>query len=137
MTVLAYSRPFWPLFLHVLGAMTLFGAVLAGLIAGIAKLPRATLASLGAALPAWVVTIVGAYWIEHDEGLGSSNASWLTLGRNILGPGVLVLLLAILCSWWWARSGAARAGRIVAALSGVYLLLLTVALLAMSGKWGS
>ena len=27
--LLAYSRPFWPLFLHVLGAMMLFGAILA------------------------------------------------------------------------------------------------------------
>ena len=26
--MIAFSRPFWPLFLHVLGAMTLFGAVL-------------------------------------------------------------------------------------------------------------
>ena len=30
--LLGYSRPFWPLFLHVLGAMTLFGAILAAVI---------------------------------------------------------------------------------------------------------
>ena len=30
--MLAYSRPFWPLFLHVLGAMVLVGAMLAVLL---------------------------------------------------------------------------------------------------------
>ena len=34
-------------------------------------------------------------------------------------------------------SGKPVAGRIAAGLSGVYLVLLSVALLAMSGKWGS
>ena len=33
-------------------------------------------------------------------------------------------------------SGKAVAGRIVAGLAGLYLVLLTLAMLAMSGKWG-
>jgi uncharacterized membrane protein len=125
------------LFLHIFGAMTLYGALVAALITALAGLRSAATRALLVAVPAWAVTLGCAYWIQHDDGLSGSNATWLQLGRNILGPGVLVLLLAILCSWWWARSGAPRAGRIVAALSGVYLVLLTVALLAMSGKWGS
>lgn len=125
------------LFLHILGAMTLYGALIAALIAALAGLRGPATRALVVALPAWAVTLGCAYWVQHDDGLAGSNAAWLTIGRNVLGPGVLVLLLAILSSWWWARSGAARAGRIVAALSGVYLVLLTVALLAMSGKWGS
>ena len=137
MTLLAYSRSFWPLFLHVLGAMTLYGAVIAALVTALAGLRGAATRALLVAVPAWAVTLGCAYWIEHDEGLGSSKATWLGIGHAVLEPGVIVLLLAILCSWWWARSGSAHAGRIVAALSGVYLLLLTVALLAMSGKWGS
>ena len=40
MTVLASSRPFWPLFLHVLGAMTLFGAMLAAVITSLAAWGR-------------------------------------------------------------------------------------------------
>jgi hypothetical protein len=135
--LLAYSRAFWPLFLHVLGAMTLFGAVLAALIVALAGLPRATFASLAAALPAWVVTLACAYWIEHDEGLGGASATWLGVGHAVLEPGVIVLFAATATAFWWQRSGRAVAGRIAAGLSGVYLLLLAVAWLAMSGKWGA
>ncbi len=136
MTLLATSRPFWPLFLHVLGAMVLFGAVLTAAITGVAKLPRATLASLGAAIPAWVVTLVGAFWIEHDEGLDKSNATWLGIGHLVLELGLLVLLGALGTAYWWSRSDKPLAGRISTSLAGVYLVLLSVALLAMSGKWG-
>jgi hypothetical protein len=135
-TLLAYSRPFWPLFLHVLGAMLLFGAVLAGGIAGVAKLPRATLAALGTAVPAWAVTIVGAFWIESDEGLDHSNATWLGIGHGVLEPGLLVLLGALGAAYWWVRSEKPLAGRIATSLAGLYLVLLSIALLAMSGKWG-
>jgi hypothetical protein len=136
-TLLAYSRPFWPLFLHVLGTMVLFGAVLAALILAIAGLARPAFVSLLIAIPAWVVALGAGHWLEHDEGLGSSNATWLKLGHNVLEPGVLVLLIAIGTAWWWRSSGKAIAGRITAGLSGIYLLLLTVAMLAMSGKWGA
>ena len=34
MTLIAYSRPFWPLFLHVFGAIALFGAVGAAALLG-------------------------------------------------------------------------------------------------------
>jgi len=134
--LLAYSRAFWPLFLHVLGAMTLFGAVLAAIVAGLAKLPRATYAALTTAIPAWAVTLACAYWIEHDEGLGSSNATWLGIGHVVLEPGVLVLLAALGTAYWWSRSAKPVAGRISTVLASAYLALLSVALLAMSGKWG-
>jgi len=134
-TVLALGRPFWPLFLHVLGAMTLFGAVLAAVIVAVAGNARATVSSLVTALPAWAVTLGCALWIESDEGLSSSNATWLGIGHAVLEPGLLVLLAAVGCSYWWKRSGKRAARRGTAALSVVYLALLTVALLAMSGKW--
>jgi uncharacterized membrane protein len=134
-TLLAYSRPFWPLFLHVLGAMTLWGATLAAVVVALARLPRATLASLGVSVPAWALTLGGAYWIEHDEGLGSSNATWLGIGHGVLEPGLVVLLAAIGCAYWWTRRRTALAARVTASLASLYLVLLTVALLAMSGKW--
>ncbi len=132
MTLLAYSRSFWPLFLHVLGAMTLYGAVIAALVTALAGLRGAATRALLVAVPAWAVTLGCAYWIEHDEGLGSSKATWLGIGHAVLEPGVIVLLLALAAAWRWPQRG-----RIAAALCGVYLVLLTVALLAMSGKWGS
>ncbi len=123
------------LFLHLLGTMTLFGAVLTGLVTALAGLPAPTARALLVSVPAWVVALVGGHLVENDEHLGGSSVTWLQLGRNILEPGVLVLLLAIFASWWWSRSGSARAGRVVAGLSAVYLILLAVAWLAMSGKW--
>jgi hypothetical protein len=136
-TVVAFSRPFWPLFLHVLGAMTLFGAVLAAVIVAVAGRARATLQSLAVAVPAWAVTIACAYWIASDEGLSNSNATWIGVGHVVLEPGLIVLLAAIGSAYWWTRSGKALAGRFAAVLSAVYLALLTVAMLAMSGKWGT
>ena len=135
--LLAYSRAFWPLFLHVLGAMTLFGVVFAAFVLALAGLPRATFNTLLGALPAWAVTLACAYWIESDEGLGSANVTWLNIGHGVLEPGVIVLLAALAATWWWRRSGKALAARLSAGLSGVYLLLLALAWLAMSGKWGS
>lgn len=125
------------LYVHLLGTMTLFGAALTALATSLAGLAGPTARALLVAVPAWVVALAGGYWLEHDLGLGNSNVTWLQLGHNVLEPGVLVLLLAILASWWWVRSGNARAGRITAGLTGVYILLLVVAWLAMSGKWGS
>jgi hypothetical protein len=134
--LLAYSRPFWPLFLHVLATMTLFGAVLAAAVVALAGLPRATVSSLVAAIPAWAIALGCAYWIEHDEGLTNASPAWLGIGHAILEPGVIVLLAALAAAYWWRRSGKPLAGRIAAGLSVVYLLLLAVAFLAMSGKWG-
>jgi hypothetical protein len=39
-------------------------------------------------------------------------------------------------AYWWRRTSRPVAGRIVAGVSSVYLVLLAIAWLAMSGKWG-
>ena len=123
------------LYVHLLGTMTLFGAALTALVTSLAGLPGPTARALLVAVPAWVLALVGGHWLQHDLHLGDSNATWLQLGRNILEPGVLVLLLAIFASWWWVRSANPRAGRVTAGLSGIYIALLAVAWLAMTGKW--
>ena len=124
------------LFLHILAAMTLWGAVLTAAVCAFAGQVRATFVSLVTALPAWALTLGFAYWIESKEGLGHSKEAWLGIGHMVLEPGLVVLLAAFGASFWWRRSGTANAGRIAGGLAGVYLLLLTVAMLAMSGKWG-
>jgi hypothetical protein len=143
--VIAYSRPFLPLFLHVLGAMTLVGAVLAVLIlvvAGrrlpdVASLRRAAFWTLlVVALPAWVVMRVGAQWIYSKEGWsGNDDPSWLGIGFIVADAGLLVLLVATGVAFWWKRAGKALAGILVGGLSAIYLVFLAVAWLAMSGKW--
>jgi hypothetical protein len=143
--LLAYSRPFWPLFLHVLGAMVLFGCVLtATIVAAVAWrkpeltfLRRAAFLSLVVGIPAYVVFRVGAQWIYSKEGWsGHNDPTWIGIGFGVSDVGLLILLVTIGCAYWWQRSGKGIAGRIVTVLSSLYLVLLAVAWLAMSGKWG-
>lgn len=146
MTLLAFGRPFWPLFLHVLGAMSLVGAVLAAAIVSWAGWPRpetaalrrtafASLAVVG--VPAYTLMRACAQWIYADEGwTGHGDPTWLGIGFGVADAGLLLLLVLLGVAFWWQRSGVALAARLVAGLSSLYLLLLAVAWLAMSGKWG-
>jgi hypothetical protein len=143
--LLAFSRPFWPLFLHILGAMTLFGSIIAAFVLSLvaAKRPdapflrRATFTALLTGIPFYVLLRVFAQVIYSDEFPdGADDPTWVGIGFMASDIGLLLLLAAIGCAYWWKRSSKAVAGRIVTGLSAVYLVLLTVAMLAMSGKWG-
>jgi hypothetical protein len=144
--VIAFSRPFWPLFLHVLGAMTLVGAVLTAVIVSyvawrrteLAILRRAAFWSLVAVgVPSYVVMRVAAQWIYSKEGYsGHNDPTWLGIGFGAADFGLLLLLVTAGLAFWWQRGGKPVAGRLVAGLSTVYLVILAVAWTAMSGKWG-
>lgn len=144
--MIAFSRPFWPLFLHVFGAMALFGAILAAGITsavswrqpGLVVLRRATFRALLVAVPAYIVFRVAAQWIysKEQDAYGGSDPGWIGIGFIVSDAGLLLLLVTIGCAFWWQRSGKPLAGRIVAGLSALYLVMLAVAWLAMSGKWG-
>jgi hypothetical protein len=137
----------FPLFLHVLGAMVLFGAALTTVIVSLAgwRRPEASTlrragfwAPLALGVPAYVAMRGGAQWIYSKEGFsGDDDPTWIGIGFIIADAGLLVLLLTIGFAFWWRRSGKAAPARIVAGLSSLYLVVLTVAMLAMSGKWGS
>ena len=141
--MIAFSRPFWPLFLHVLGAMTLFGAILTATILAFVAwkrpeltfLRRATFRALLAGIPAYIVLRVFAQVILDREDYAEDPA-WVGIGFLATDVGLLLFLVTLGCCFWWKRSGKPVAGRIVAVLSSVYLVLLTLAFLAMSGKWG-
>jgi hypothetical protein len=143
--MLATIRPdSWnlPLFLHVLGAMALFGATLTGaMLAWVtprqpAVLARATFRTLlVAALPAWVLMRLAAGWIESKEDLGDSDPGWLGVGFIVAEPGLLLLLVAIgLAFWSTRRGGDGWQPRVVAVLATVYVAALAVAWWAMSAK---
>jgi hypothetical protein len=134
--VIAYTGPFWPLFLHVLGAMLLFGAVLAAVIAGAAGHRAAQFKALLVAVPMWVLMRGGAAWTYSHGYSAVKSQTWLKLGMNVADGGLIVLLLAIGTAYWSQRASSRRATRIAAALGGVYLVLLAFAWIAMSGKWG-
>ena len=89
------------------------------------------------AIPAWIVMRVGAEWIYANE-FGSSSANnptWVGIGFVVADAGLLVLLVTSGFAFWWNRAGTQLAGRLVGGLTGLYLVLLAVAWLAMSGKW--
>jgi cytochrome bd-type quinol oxidase subunit 1 len=143
--VTSYTRPFWPLFLHVIGAMTLVGAVLTAAIVSwvawrrpgtpiLARTAFTALAVVG--VPAYVVMRIFAQVIASDEGLKHNLPSWVTIGQGVADGGLLLLLATAGSAFWWRRSSKQAAARTVAVLSAVYLVLLAVAWLAMSGKWG-
>ena len=147
MTLLAFSRPFWPLFLHVLGAMTTVGAIFtATLLSYVAWnrteasfLRRATFITLITAIPFYILLRVFAEVMYSDEkdAFGGDDPTWVGIGYLTSDAGILLLLISIGVAFWWKRSSKPIAGRIVAVLTSIILVLLTVAMLAMSGKWGS
>jgi hypothetical protein len=126
--------------------MTLFGAILAAVITSLAAwrrpdlafLRKATFWALVSGVPDYLVLRIAAQVIYSDEkdAFGGKDPTWIGIGLGVSDGGLLLLLAALGCAYWWMRSGKPIAGRIVAGLSSVYLLLLGVAWLAMSGKWG-
>jgi hypothetical protein len=144
--VLGLVRPdSWdlPLFVHVLGAILLFGGV-----ASVATLAFASIRSgeqnaallqrvafvttLALVWPAWVLMRAGAGWIQSREDLESNPPGWIDVGMAVSDVGILVLLLLTLFAWLSRRR--AWAGTALAALSALYLVALGVAWLYMSAK---
>jgi hypothetical protein len=120
-TALAVIRPSdWelPLFVHVLGAFTLIGAlVLAASYLFAARGGSLEMTRLGfrslliAALPAFVVTRLAAQWVASEEGLEDADVAWIDIGYISTDVGLLVLLGATLAAGLAVR----RAGRAEAA----------------------
>jgi hypothetical protein len=143
--VIAAVRPdSWgfPLFLHVFGAMVLFGALLATVTLSAVGSRVPTLAKstfwtvVGAALPAWLIMRIGAQWIYSKEGFsGDDDPTWLGIGFLVADIGLLILLLTTGFAFWWKRSGKSVAGWLVTGFASLYTIMLVVAWLAMSGKW--
>jgi hypothetical protein len=107
MSLLAAIRPdSWnfPLFLHVLGAMVLFGGTLtaaAALVfargdAGLLRLGYRSL--LAVALPGYIVMRIGAQWIYSREGLDDApeDPTWVGIGFLVADAGALLLLIALI-----------------------------------------
>jgi hypothetical protein len=148
--VIAAVRPTsWdlPLFLHVAGAMTLVGAVATSLVLAVAGVRRPDTRVLAqgaflcllAALPAWIVMRVGAAWTYSKElGAypGQSDPGWISIGYAAADAGLLILLVALGIAYTWSRQLRPWAPRALGAVSTVYLAFLSLAWLAMTGKWG-
>ena len=143
MTVLATIRPDdWnlPLFLHVLGAMTLVGAVVL-VVASLAfarggdsaaglRLAYRTL--LFAVIPSWIVMRVGAQWIASKEGLDDLDEppAWIDIGFVTSEPTLLLLIAATVCAGVAARRARDGGGRGFGGLNKTALVLVAITLAA-------
>jgi hypothetical protein len=131
--LVAATRPdSWnlPLFLHVLGAMLLVGAVTAAVVAQLTsaavaepdRLRRFSFRTmLFVAIPSWFLMAIGAEWIyskEFDD--SSDDPTWIGIGFMTREAGGLLLLIATICAGIASRkskSGLAKASGIIAAIA--------------------
>jgi hypothetical protein len=144
--IVALVRPdSWnlPLFLHVLGAIVLVGAMasvalavrVAGTLTTLRGLPFRIL--LLVAIPAWVLMRLAGQWIDNKEDI-PGDPTWLGIGFGIADAGPVVLILATAAAWWAAKRPERRWPRqTVGALALLYLVALAVTWWAMSAKPGA
>jgi len=146
--VIAFLRPnAWdlPLFLHVLGATVLFGAVGALAIVSFAglRVPDHSLmlrrlafyTTLLLVWPAYIVMRVGAQWIVSKEQLDKNSPGWVNVGFFVADGGVVVLLALTLLGWLALKRP--RLTPWLAGLAVLYIVALGVAWFAMSAKPGA
>jgi hypothetical protein len=138
--MLALVRPgSWnfPLFLHVLGAAVLVGAVAATVLIAIGAptLRRLLVRTIGfLVLPAWLLMRLAGQWIDSKEDVGG-NPTWLGVGFLVGDAGLVLLVVTALIAWWGLRRPERRwPVRAVATISSVYLIALFVAMWAMTTK---
>jgi hypothetical protein len=142
MTLLASIRPDdwnFPLFLHVLGAMTLVGSVVLVLLSLVSARQGDSAAGLRLAfrsllfgvIPAWIVMRIGAQWIASKEGLDDLDKppAWVDIGFLTSEPTLLLLIIATVCAGIAARRARAG-GRAFGGLNTAALVLVTITLLA-------
>lgn len=133
-----------PLFVHVLGATLLFGALFAVTTVGFAStrivehgplLRRlAFTIMLAGVWPSYILMRVGAQWVLSHEGLDENTPGWVGVGFLVSDVGILVLLVLTLLGWLGLRKP--RLGIWFAGLAAIYLAALGVAVFAMSAKPG-
>ena len=152
--MLAFLRPDewdFPLFLHVFGAIVLFGGVAAVALLTFASLrrsvPTSTLlrrlaftTTLLVVWPAYILMRIGAQWVLSKE-YPSNEPDWVGVGYAVADGGILVLALLTLFTWLAARQTTAERPRpgtttVAAGLTLIYVVALAVAWFAMTAKPG-
>jgi hypothetical protein len=132
------------LFVHVLGAMALVGAVITS--AGAAFIgwrdvtPRlrrfSYLPLLTVALPGWIIMRVGAEWTYSKEHLDKlpKSPTWLGIGYTVADGGGVLLLLALILGGIGYRRGRDGLLKASAVLAAILVVAYLVAVWAMGGK---
>ena len=139
-----------PLFLHVLGAILLVGAlatvglaILLGWKGGAERSTALTRFALRAipygVLPAYVLMRVGAQWTEAEQDYPDDyDAAWLGIGYITADVGALLLLISLILAGIGLRKlrsgGGLGLGRAVGVISLVLVAAYVVAVWAMTAK---
>ena len=142
MSLLAAIRPDdWnlALFVHILGAMALVGAIVLVIVALAERdLRLGYRALLLGALPGWIVMRGAAEWIaskEHVNDLDPEPA-WVGIGYSTAEPMLLLIIIATVCSGLAVRrqqqGGALRGTALV--MTSIVLVAAFVAIWAMATK---
>ena len=142
MTLLAAIRPDdWniALFVHVLGAMVLVGAlVLAVTSLASRNLRLGFRALLFAAVPSWIAMRVGAQWIASKEGLDDPDVDvpgWVDIGFITSESSFLLIVAATVCTRIaMRRAGGGGLRNASLGLLGIVLVAYAVAIWAMTFK---
>jgi hypothetical protein len=151
MTVVAAIRPDeWnlPLFLHLLGAMVLVGALVLVVASLAGTRPGGSVAAvrlgyrglLLVALPAWLVTRVSAQWLASEENVDEDPPAWVDLGSTTTDTTFVLLVAATVCAGLATRrlgrkgGGGAGLQRAAVVLVGISLVAYVVVIWAMATK---
>lgn len=151
--MLAAVRPHsWDLavFVHVAGAMILFGGLVTAAGAGILGWREATgglrrfaaLTLFAVALPGWIVMRAGAEWAYSKEGWNDVpdklQPTWLGIGYFTADIGGILLLIALVLGGIGVRRARRGGGtallRTSTVLAAVLVAVYVVAVWAMGGK---
>ena len=153
MSILAQARPdSWdfPLFIHIVGAVTLVGGILtAGTFLGFARGDSRLLrlgywSLLAVALPGWIIMRIGAEWLytKYEDLIpeGVDDPDWLGIGYIAADLGGLILLVSLIVGGigvYRLREGkGAGLLKTVLVLSIALLAIYVIAAWAMAGKPG-
>jgi len=147
--ILASIRPdSWnvPLFLHVLGAMVLVGAVTTSVAGELvatrtaepARVRRVAFrALLFVGLPAYIVMRVGAEWLYSKEFKGSTDdPTWIGFGYITADGGGLLFLIALVCAGIASAKSKSGLGKAAGVIAAIALIGWIVAIWAMGAKPG-
>ena len=129
-------------FVHVLGALALFGGALTVAIVSLAalRIPAHALllrriafwTTLVLVLPAWILMYFGGYWLLSHEGLDESTLGWAEAGIHLAEVAAALTIVLLILSWLARRRP--RLGPWLAGVATLYALALAVAWFFMSAK---
>jgi hypothetical protein len=137
-----------PLFVHILGALLLIGAISTAAVFlfqarrdGSARLARTGFRTLlFAAIPSFIVMRVGAEWVSDKENIdpyGDAPPAWIDVGLTVSDIGLLLLVIATVAAGLATRRAEGSIGRgptLAAWLLSLLLVAYTVAVWAMATK---